>query len=290
MNPVLLFSEAEEARYDAATSDLVRRHTEGDLAGNMPLYRSLYKGLSDDKEATILVRQKQYYQLLVNSLLIACGSKSSLIIADDDTYDYPDAPLMKEALDRYNTPFARRVLHTMMKCLIAEQDPSRTLTKKFPGALRNVAYTGFSKILMGTNKKPSTAYGNGWFNAKRYVWVDDEGNEFQWKSVQTVRLAKQLLGRDYSDTFVSSIDLTDMLIKDMHDAELARDRQNSNAFEVLANAFDLATKRATNPIKDVPYETIFKATKTDRDVDLIAKVVSELEAQGLGPAPILIAK
>ena len=276
-----LFTENEIDAYKKTNADLNKRQKEGDLKDKWELYWELSKKLTSAMNNVRIMREKPRFTQLLDAYTIAVGSKMQSKINHPHIYEMRDSDEYCELFQQYNSAEARRALYIALRALVDDADEKSE--RKNKGIPHNVSFTGFSKILLGTGKeftKNAKAYGAGLFNTD-YVWNNDDGTTYRWKTDEVKRLCEMLLVSQESQAYVTVHYLTDELYDIINNEPdyIGHITKISSDIEV--------TEYEANTKKDDAYDGLFAATKNVRDREQIQKMLDELERRGLGAEPVL---
>jgi hypothetical protein len=274
-----IFTKKEINAYEKAYADLKKRYQEGDLKGNYDLYREIEKSIDSTIKNVSLMRERKCYIDLIDAFTIAVGIRMREKIKYLQVYSMNEKDYSLFA--QYNSLGARRALHTLLKSLVDDADPTSVRKKK--GIPHNVSFTGFSKIMLGTGKefsKEAKAYGAGTFNTD-YLWYNDDGSTFRWKTDEVKNLCEMILTSRAAEAYASVTDLS----SDVYDL-LYNEPDFIEFITKINDDIEIVELKENKKKKDVSYQSTFAAVKNTRDVDQINLMLKELESRGLGKEPI----
>lgn len=276
----VMFSDNEIAAYKKAYSDLEKRYKEGDLKDEWDLYWKTKESIDAAIKSVSIMREKKRYTDLLDAFTIAVGCKMQCRIEYPQIYTMRDDEKYCSLFVQYDSLGTRRVLHTLLKALIDDADEKSA--RKNKGIPHNVAFTGFSKIMLGTGKeftKEAKAYGAGLFNTD-YLWRNDDDSTFRWKTDEVKNLCEMILTSREAEAYASVTPLYD----EMYD--LFDEPDFIEFVTKISDDIEIIEEKPNDKKKDISYDAIFAATKNVRDNEQIKKMIQELETRGLGPLPV----
>ncbi len=174
-------------------------------------------------EVNLKVRRAQgRMEEYLNGLIILVGSRGSAYVPFEEAFERSDDPIVIEALEKYNTPEARRDLFYILKALT--QIP------------KTWARSAFTRFLRGTGKQKNSPYdGAGLF-----------GTIYGWKGAEVEAIAKVVAGDNWGH--YASYSSVLMSYKDMYN-EIS-DAANQEGYDTI----DVdARNYATNADRDVEF-------------------------------------
>lgn len=249
-----LFTDEENAKYEAKKAEINKEYNEirsRYMAGgaypqeeyNKNSEKS--KALEEARKIQTVRRTQARPEEFVNGLLVLVGSRGQAYVEFDAALEQADSEEVKQLVKQYDTPEARRNLHTILKALT-----------EIP---KSWAMSAFIRFLRGTGKQKDAKYhGAGTF-----------GPLYGWKENEVHSIVGEITGSRFYSGY-GSYSSTLMRYADVQD-EIYEARQNS---EDGADGYE-----------EVPYGTEFVAVRAERDVEFLNKLCEILKARGLGEIP-----